>query len=307
MRRVVRAVIKAFLISATAAGILLGAAYMSYLPGKGGAGATPTRPHASGAPKTSAHASSGAGGRGCGTVRIVVLVDNDRLVKGLQTAWGLSIYVETPNTRFLFDTGPDPSVLKHNAEALHINLSSLDFVVISHCHGDHTGGLPLIGEVKPGLKVYVPAPSGLEGYVRSLGLKPVPVSKTVEVAPGVWVIKPLYGPPWEECVAVNTSYGLVVLVGCSHPGVDRMVEQAVKDTGARKVYAVIGGFHLIGAPMSKVAQEVNGLVRLGVAKIYPIHCSGEEVRHYIRTHYPGRLGVGGVGLELDLPAPCGSG
>ncbi len=295
MRRAIRAVIKAFLIGATAAGILLGAAYMSYIPGRGGTQQLKTA--------TETRIKS----MGCGTVRIVVLVDNDRLVKGLETAWGLSIYVETPETRFLFDTGPDPTVLKHNAEALHVNLSSIDFVVISHCHGDHTGGLPLIGEVRPGVSVYVPAPSGLESYVRSLGLKPVPVSGTIEVAPGVWVVKPLYGPPWEECVAINTSYGLVVLVGCSHPGVDRMVEQAVKDTGVRKVYAVIGGFHLIGAPMSKVAQEVNGLVRLGVAKIYPIHCSGEEVRHYLRTHYPSRLGVGGVGLELNLPASCGRG
>ncbi|HDI02156.1 MAG TPA: hypothetical protein ENF93_00770, partial [Ignisphaera sp.] len=66
------------------------------------------------------------------SMKIVVVVDNNRFREDLETAWGVSIYVETPKTRFLFDTGPNPDVLEYNARKLGIDLSSLDFVVISH-------------------------------------------------------------------------------------------------------------------------------------------------------------------------------
>jgi len=299
LRRVTRLLLKALLTAIVATGILLGAARYASLPPL-----TETRTGSvSPQPTTSANASGGTRAE----VRVVVLVDNEEYVKGLRTAWGLAIYVETPHTKFLFDTGPTPAVLKYNAARLGINLSEVDFVVISHCHGDHVGGLPLIAKLRPGLRVYVPASSGLQGYVRGLGLTPVPVNNTLSVAPGVWVLKPLYGPPWEEGVAVATRLGLVVLVGCSHPGVNNIVAEAVKDLGTRKVYAVIGGFHLGGAPREEIAEEMEDLASLGVVKVYPLHCSGEEVKEYLREKHPSMLGVGGVGLVLTFPAPEGCG
>ena len=74
-----------------------------------------------------------------GYVRQVVLVDNNPYKEGLETAWGLAVYLETDQTKLLFDTGPDPGVLERNAEKLGIDLSKIDFIVISHPHGDHTG------------------------------------------------------------------------------------------------------------------------------------------------------------------------
>jgi 7,8-dihydropterin-6-yl-methyl-4-(beta-D-ribofuranosyl)aminobenzene 5'-phosphate synthase len=74
-----------------------------------------------------------------GYVRLVVLVDNNPCREGLKTAWGLAVYIEADEARLLFDTGPDPDVLERNAEKLSINLSKVDFVVISHVHSDHTG------------------------------------------------------------------------------------------------------------------------------------------------------------------------
>lgn len=290
--------IKALLTAVVATGILLGAARYATLPTTTTTSTTESTLESTIAPTRSNVSAE---------VKVIVLVDNEGYVKGLRTAWGLAMYVETPYARFLFDTGPDPTTLKYNADKLGVNLSNVDFVIISHCHGDHVGGLPLVARLKPGVKVYVPQHSGLQNYVRGLGLTPVLVNETTEVAPGVWVLKPLYGPPWEEGAAVATRLGLVVLVGCSHPGVDRIVEVAVHDLGARKVYAVIGGFHLMGAPKNVIAEEMDNLASLGVVKVYPLHCSGSEVKEYLRSKYPSMLGIGGVGLELTFPAPSGCG
>ena len=227
-------------------------------------------------------------------VRLVVLVDNNPYREGLKTAWGLSIYVETTTTRLLFDTGPDPTVLEENAEKLGIDLAKIDLVVISHVHGDHTNGLRLIASLKPGTRVYVPPDKSLTSYVESLGLKPICVNTTTEIAKGIYVVKPLYGPPVEEALAIKTGKGLVILVGCSHPGVANIVRQAVKDLET-KPYLVLGGFHMAGATLQKAQQVVSQLTEIGVEKIYPIHCSGDTIRTLVDQHKNS-----GVGLELAI-------
>ena len=241
-------------------------------------------------PQSASHAHS---------VKLVVLVDNEAYTSNVETAWGLSIYVEVNGTRILFDTGPDPYVLKRNAEALGVDLSKVDFVVISHGHGDHIGGLKLFAYVKPNLTVYIPRGSGLREYVKELGLKPVEVNETLEIAKNVFVVKPLYGPPVEEALAIRCGKGLILVVGCSHPGVDRLAEQAVRDTGSR-LYMVIGGFHLWGSPESVVAEAMEKLISLGAEKIYPLHCSGDEVKRYLMEKHPNVYGCGGAGLEITI-------
>lgn len=232
-------------------------------------------------------------------MHIVVLVDNNPYRQDLEKAWGLSVYVEVGGVRLLFDTGPDPMVLEANARRLDIDLSKIDFVVISHAHGDHTGGLRLLTSIKPGITVYVPPDGSLVSYVRSLGLKPVQVNNTVEVSRGIYVVKPLYGPPIEGALAIKTDKGLVILVGCSHPGVVNIVEQATRDIGV-KPYIVLGGFHMSGASPQDVQKVVSQLVEMDVEKIYPLHCSGDNVRSYLADHYKDNYGGGGVGLEIII-------
>ncbi|RLF13813.1 MAG: hypothetical protein DRJ66_07160, partial [Thermoprotei archaeon] len=102
------------------------------------------------------------------------------------------------------------------------------------------------------------------------------------IAKGVAVIGELYGPPYEQALAVNVKgRGLVIFVGCSHPGVDNIVKKAVSDLN-EKPYIVIGGFHLVGASEDRIASVANSLIKLGLKKIYPMHCSGDSIRGYIR-------------------------
>lgn len=240
-------------------------------------------------------------------LELTVLVDNYSYNKTLVTAWGLSIYCVADNVTFIFDTGPNDFALCRNSELLGINLSSIDFVVLSHEHGDHVGGLKYIAKLRRGIKVYVPSSSrDLISYVSGLGLNPVPVHDTVAAAKGVFIIGEVYGPPYEIAVAINTSKGYVVVVGCSHAGITTFLRRVREEFGGR-IYAVIGGFHLFSAPKDLVVNVAEEIVNMGVRKIYPIHCSGDYIRHYLAVNYPAIYGDGGVGMRVVIESSGDSG
>jgi 7,8-dihydropterin-6-yl-methyl-4-(beta-D-ribofuranosyl)aminobenzene 5'-phosphate synthase len=73
-------------------------------------------------------------------LRITTLNDNTVSMGNFQAEWGLSILVESETIKILLDTGMNTSAV-HNAETLGIDLSEVDKIVLSHGHGDHTGGL----------------------------------------------------------------------------------------------------------------------------------------------------------------------
>ena len=61
-----------------------------------------------------------------------------------------------PGKRILFDTGNDPQILAHNAKATGVDLSNLDFFIMSHRHGDHMGGMSYLLRVNSGVRIYAP-------------------------------------------------------------------------------------------------------------------------------------------------------
>ncbi|OYT51376.1 MAG: hypothetical protein B6U73_02075 [Desulfurococcales archaeon ex4484_204] len=212
-------------------------------------------------------------------VRLVVLVDNEP-GEGLLSDWGWSAYIDAGGWAALFDADSDPAVLEHNVKALDMDMGRVSFAVLSHYHGDHYGGFKYVGRVLPGLTVYAP-PGGL-GTLRRYGLSPREVREPTKVSEGAWVVGPLRGGwgLWEVCLAVRTSKGLVVIVGCSHPGVDRLASRASEVTG-EEVYAVIGGFH---TPPEEVIDRLAKVSKL----ICPAHCTGDWAKNYIRREYPGQ-------------------
>jgi len=77
-------------------------------------------------------------------LRITTLSENTAGMPGLLAEWGLSVLVEADEARILLDTGASISVT-HNAPLLGVDLTTIDKIVISHGHYDHTGGLaPLL-------------------------------------------------------------------------------------------------------------------------------------------------------------------
>ena len=235
------------------------------------------------------------------SLNVTVLIDNNPY-GNLSSPWGISLYIETENLTILFDAGPSPEALRANSEKLSIDLASLDIVVISHEHADHILGLSYIAELNKNLTVYVPRhmSGSCKAWIRSLGFNVSEVEDTTVISSGVAVIGELYGPPYEQALAINVkNLGLIVFVGCSHPGVDKIVAKAKEDLNS-KPYAVIGGFHLSGASEEKMKSIANNLLNIGLKKIYPIHCSGAAFRKLLKEKYPEAYGDGHVGLRVTF-------
>ncbi len=228
-------------------------------------------------------------------VKITVLVDNNPN-GSLHSPWGLSMLVETENMTILFDSGPDPTALEENAEALGVDLSTCDLIVVSHEHMDHVDGLTHIAEIHDDLSLYTPYYDTTPKYWMD-GFNVTEVEETTEISSGIAII----GESWERALAINVrNYGLVILVGCSHPSVENMVATAIEELNVNDTYMVIGGFHLVSSTYSRVLSTVESLLDQGVQNIYPIHCSGDSIRNYLASEYPTYFGNASVGFQIAL-------
>ncbi len=213
-------------------------------------------------------------------MKLTVIVDNNP--GRARGSWGWSIHVDCGSWNCLFDADSSPELMEENSRVLGIDLSKINFAVLSHNHWDHTGGFSYVARVAPGKPVYTPRDA--ESYFRSLGLKPVVVEESVRVASNAMVVGPVkagFAGTSEIALAVDAGGKLVVIVGCSHPGVDLMCKRALEDMGFDKAYLVIGGFH------SPSRRELDNLALIA-EKIAPSHCSGDAAREYVRSRYPSK-------------------
>jgi len=235
------------------------------------------------------------------TMTITVVYDNNPYAPGLKTSWGFACLVETGKATILFDTGGDAPILLANMAALGIDPLSVEIVVLSHIHGDHTGRLMGLLEMSVRPTVYLPRsfPVSFKAQVQAAGATVVEVDGPLEIMPGLWSTGEMGADIREQALAVRTAQGLAVVTGCAHPGVERMVAQA-KEIGQGEVYLVMGGFHLGGASRGHIEGVIAGFRRLGVRKVAPCHCSGEQATAMFAQEYGEAFIQCGVGRGITI-------
>lgn len=196
---------------------------------------------------------------GANGMELKILYDNEAM-EGFRRGFGFSCFVE--EKKILFDTGGDVGTLLFNMRKFMINPRDIDKIVLSHEHGDHTGGIQILdrcGEVE----VFVPR-SFSSRFKRELASHPNVNLKEVggagEICEGVFTTGELGHFIKEQSLIVKMGNGLTVITGCSHSGLENILTVASR---FGDIYGVLGGFH----GFSKL-EALKGM-RL----IVPCHCT----------------------------------
>ena len=213
-------------------------------------------------------------------MKITLTYDNEVHTKGLKSDWGFSCLIEREDMPgILFDTGANGSILLHNMDKLTIDPLSIDMVVISHAHWDHRGGLSRFLDKNKEVKVYIPESCPQPTDAKEL----IRVKGPLEIYSGVFSTGELKGI--EQSLAVRTEEGLTVIAGCSHPGVEYILNSASQFGSP---YALIGGLH--GFSQFDAIKDLN--------LVCPCHCT--QYKPEIRSLYPKKYVSGGAGREIDI-------
>jgi len=270
--------------------------------------------------------------------QITVLYDAFGKSSAMQKDWGYAALIEYGGKRILFDTGNNSDLLAQNAKAKGIDLSKLDFVVMSHRHGDHMGGMAYLLSANPKVKIYAPKEGfGVYGadlpsafYRKDASLPPEQryydgappevmrfgaawpganfqlIDKNTEIATGIHLIALVSDKPGtlelrELSLAINTPEGMVIVVGCSHPGIDKIVEAAAKINP--RIHFVAGGFHLVVSKDEEIEKIVTALRdTFKVAYVAPGHCTGEPTFTALKKAFGDHYLYAGLGTSFALGA-----
>jgi len=232
---------------------------------------------------------------------LTVLYDNYPYDQSCQSEWGFSCLIETEEMTVLFDNGGEAGVLAHNIEALDVDLSSVDCVVISHEHWDHVGGLSVILDERPGIPVYVPdlVPYHVKSNIRSMGGEVVETDNSTVLSAGIAITSVHRRNVPEQALMICTDEGTILVTGCSHPGVENFALEAAEALES-EIRLVIGGFHLGSATEFILSGIIDGFDEAGVQNIAPTHCTGDNSIGYLREHYGDQFIEVGAGFRLEF-------
>ena len=239
---------------------------------------------------------------------------------------GISILIEVRFSdnvrRILFDTASYAEPILFNMNLLNIDLKTIDMIVLSHNHFDHTGGLlGVMKKINKELPIFAhpnifkvsfstepefmyagipPLRGGTKESIEKLGGIWILSKDPIKLTPGVFTLGEITKDEKvdferevtiklykledgkltpdeiedEIGIAINTEKGLIVIGGCSHPGIVSMIKKTINVSGIDKVYAVIGGFHLIDADVQRIQSTIEAFKKMGIRKIYAGHCTG---------------------------------
>ena len=245
--------------------------------------------------------------------KITVVVDN-KSNDGIRGEWGLSILVQYNGKRILLDAGASDLFLE-NMSKLGEDVADIDCAVLSHAHYDHANGLPAFLDKNKNAKLFVRDNTAADCYAKKFIFRKyigIPrkmlikysdrieaVSGDYKIWDGIWLIphktkglesigkremmyRKLPGG-WnpddfahEQSLVVDTDKGLVILNSCSHGGAANILREIQETFPDKKVYGLIGGFHLFNKSSDEI-REVAGKIRdTGIEYVCTGHCTKDR-------------------------------
>jgi 7,8-dihydropterin-6-yl-methyl-4-(beta-D-ribofuranosyl)aminobenzene 5'-phosphate synthase len=265
-------------------------------------------------------------------MKIVTLIENLVYQRDLHAEHGLSFYIEAENLKILFDTGQGGNFL-HNAKLLGINISDVNYLVISHGHYDHIGGLPYFLEVNSKAKIILKKEALVPKYhnQKFIGLennKNLPyerfefIDSVKQLSGTVFIIteiKPHFPEDSHKSdfftkidniflsdsfedelfICLKSDDKLTIVSSCSHNGITNIVESVNKFLNL-PVKAVIGGFHTKNSTESEINHIAEYFNSNRIEKIGVCHCTGVDNYQLLKHKCNGQTFYNYTGTQITI-------
>ena len=271
-------------------------------------------------------------------MKITFLIDNISNRDDLLPEWGLAIHIEYQGTNILLDTGSSCKFSK-NARVLGIDLAKVDYGVLSHAHYDHANGLDTFFDINKTAKFYLQEGSKENCYSKHgffkkyIGIKKGWLQKYADrfayasgdyqLIDGVYIIPhktpgleaiakkaKLYIKEGRKIISDNFSHeqslvfdtdkGMVIFNSCSHGGADNIIREIQSTFPDKKIYALIGGFHLFTTPASDVKALASRIKETNIEKIITGHCTGNRAYNILKEELDSQCEMIYSGLEIEI-------
>lgn len=270
--------------------------------------------------------------------RITILDDAFGKNPALGPDWGYSALIEFQGKRILFDTGGSAALYPKNLARLHVDLSHLDLLIVSHAHADHTSGLRYVLSLNPNVSICVPddpfftgkeVPQGfmttdaaptLPTEMRYFGGKPpahikdwqsfndtrmTVITGPTTIAPHIRLValtsaRPAFLGLREISLILDSPKGPIVIAGCSHPGIEAIMAEATANS-TTPVYMLFGGLHMVEDTRDQIAATLTLLAdRYHVQKMAVGHCTGELAFLMIQQKWGKNDEYAGLGETINF-------
>ena len=263
-------------------------------------------------------------------MKLVVLNDDRCDNENLKCEHGLSFYIEQDDLKILFDAGQTDNYI-NNAKKLGVNLSDVNYIILSHGDYDHGNGLKYFDK-KVSLICHpdcfisrVSIRTGNNAGLNQTRLEMANKFDLIEnktkykISDNIYYlgeidrnicvdskhisVRNIDGSENQQLddsgIVIKTNKGLVVISGCAHSGICNIIEFSKQITNEDKVYAVVGGFHL--KHIDETCQKTfDYFKKNNIKKIFPCHCNSDEICDEFKRLFKEQTTILKSGMEIEI-------
>ena len=235
-------------------------------------------------------------------LEIRVIYDNTSAREDVEAHWGFASVVTFQGRRVLFDSGTKPDLFLRNLKIMGVGVDSIEAAMISHQHPDHRNGVYKLFPLNRTMRVHFLDAFYEKAYreAAAVSMNPRRETGSYELIPGAYSTGMIPGDPPEQSLAIETSQGIVLMVGCSHPGIVQIVETVRRQREVDSIRLLMGGLHMFRQSAEEIQPQIERLQQLNVRKIMPGHCSGDLAKRMFAELYGANFETLGAGKVLRL-------